>query len=164
MRTPGGGGQPASLKNPRDAFTSNGNVRQLQRVPGALILRQDKEARAEAAALKDYEVVREQVLGEERWTHLRAKPERMRAIAADEAKLDEDAAEVRSSPKVRGADPVFVDPASGLKMMLTGEIIFRLKPGTDPEAFFGEEWPQARRMSGTDDHYLLKVTGIAAEI
>ena len=160
----GGEIQPALRKNQRDAFASNGNVRQLQRVPGALIVRQPQEAAdSDAAASKDYEVVRQQVFGDERWTHLRAKPERMQAISADAAKFDQDAAEVRSSPMVRGADPVFIDPANGLKMMLTGEIIFRLKPGVDPQGFFGDEWPQVRRMSGTDDHYLLKVTGMAAE-
>ncbi len=69
----------------------------------------------------------------------------------------------RARGAVKSANPVFVDPPSGLWMIANEEVIIRLKPETDPVKYFGAFWPNVRRVGGTPDHYILTIPNATAE-
>ncbi len=81
------------------------------------------------------------------------------------------AASTRPPPDMAGlravsdvpVDPVFVDPDSGLLMVMEPEILVGLKDGVDPAAFFGAEWPRAVPLPGTRNQFVLGMGGRTAE-
>jgi hypothetical protein len=70
---------------------------------------------------------------------------------------------MRRTPNLRAANPVFVDPTSRLWLVPTPEIIVRLRADTDPQAYFGADWPRARRLAGTRDQFVLALATDHAE-
>jgi hypothetical protein len=60
-------------------------------------------------------------------------------------------------------DPVFVDPDSGLLMVMEPEILIGLKDGVDPAAFFGAEWPRVSPLPGTRNQFVLSAGDLTAE-
>ncbi len=72
-------------------------------------------------------------------------------------------AKVRRAAGVRTANPVFIDPETGLARLLTGEILIGLQPGTDPRAYFGSDWPGVRPLRGSPDSFILTRAGATAE-
>lgn len=77
----------------------------------------------------------------------------------------------RSPPDMAGmravsdvpVDPVFVDPDSGLLMVMEPEILVGLKDGVDPAAFFGAEWPRAVPLPGARNQFVLSAGDLTAE-
>src|SRR5262249_23253504 len=72
-------------------------------------------------------------------------------------------AELRCKPCLEVVNPVFVDPASGLWVMTSDEIIVALKPGVDAQAYFGADWPRVRPMLGPPGQYVLTLTELESE-
>ena len=64
---------------------------------------------------------------------------------------------------VAAADPVFVDPETGMPLAVAGEIILCLKPGLTAAAYFGADWGRVRPLGGSDDQFLLPLPGATAE-
>lgn len=60
-------------------------------------------------------------------------------------------------------DPVFVDPDSGLLMVMEPEIVVCLNEGVDVRAYFGETWALTTPLAGTRDQFLLRREGLPAE-
>ena len=96
-------------------------------------------------------------------TVLKASPTERQHQKASPAALQQAINAVRGVPGVRFANPVFVDPQSGLWLIATEEIIIRLAPATDPRAYFGVYWGNVRRLRGTSDQFILTLPGAAAE-
>jgi len=88
----------------------------------------------------------------ERQRQLRNPAAHQRAIAA-----------ARRAGGVRSANPFLVEPASGLGLVVTEEIIIRLRPGVDPRNYFGADWANARPVRGTTDQFILQLAGADAE-
>lgn len=70
---------------------------------------------------------------------------------------------VRRTAGVAAANPLFVDPATGLWLIARSEIIVCLQPGVTPEAYFGADWARVRRMAGTTNQFLFSTATTTAE-
>ena len=64
---------------------------------------------------------------------------------------------------IRYSRPVFIEPESGLWLIPTDEIVVRLKPDVDPEAYFGGEFARVRQLPGTRDRFALSLPGTTTE-
>ena len=73
-----------------------------------------------------------------------------------------DTAELSARSGVR-VDPVFVDPDSGLLMVMEPEILICLRDGVDPAAYFGESGDRVVGLPGTQDQFVLGVESMTAE-
>ena len=60
-------------------------------------------------------------------------------------------------------NPVFVDPNSGLSLVVSERVIIRLKPGVDAPTYFGAQWAAVRPLPGTSDQFVLTLAGFTAE-
>ena len=89
--------------------------------------------------------------------------DRPREIAATRQALDRILAAVAREAEVKAANPVFIDPDSGLWLVVTEEIIIRLNPAVDPKVYFGREWRRARQLRGTADRFALKLPDATAD-
>ncbi|MEI6970209.1 MAG: S8 family serine peptidase [bacterium] len=81
----------------------------------------------------------------------------------DKGAIAELLAGVRSNADVAQADPVFIDPATGLRMIPTRDLIVKLKAGIEPEAYFGAGLPAARQLPGTKDQFVVTAAVATAE-
>ncbi|MEY2407589.1 MAG: large repetitive protein, partial [Verrucomicrobiota bacterium] len=70
---------------------------------------------------------------------------------------------VRSTTSGRSANPVFIDPSTGLRLLATSEIIIRLKPGIDGPNYFGADWARVKPLWGTTDQFVQTLPGATAE-
>src|SRR6266540_573123 len=70
---------------------------------------------------------------------------------------------VRATAAGKSANPVFIDPASGLRLLATSELIVCLKPGADPKTYFGAQWKDTRPLWGTTDQFVLTLADATAE-
>ena len=73
-----------------------------------------------------------------------------------------DTAELRALSGVL-VDPVFVDPDSGLLMVMEPEILICLRDGVDPTAYFGSDGGQVVGLPGTQNQFVLGVETMTAE-
>ncbi len=62
---------------------------------------------------------------------------------------------LRNYQGVRSANPVLIEPDTGLWLAVADEIVIRLKPGTDPQAYFGPQWPNVRPLRGATDQFII---------
>lgn len=86
--------------------------------------------------------------------------ERVRQLS-NHAGLRQAITSVRQVPAVRWANPVFVEPDSGLWAIATEEIIVQLNGGADPAAVFGSA--DVRRLPATKRQFILTMPGATAE-
>ena len=70
---------------------------------------------------------------------------------------------VRATAAGKSANPVFIDPASGLRLLATSELVVCLKPGADAKTYFGTKWKDTRPLWGTTDQFVLTMTNATAE-
>jgi uncharacterized repeat protein (TIGR01451 family) len=70
---------------------------------------------------------------------------------------------VRAVKGVRSVRPVFVEPVTGLSLIPNGDLLVRLRPETDPQAYFGADWSAVRRLPGTQYHFVLPRPEVTAE-
>ena len=75
--------------------------------------------------------------------------------------LDKLLQSVRATTVGQSANPVFIDPDSGLRLIATRELIVCLKPGTDPRQFFGPDWNRVRPLAS--DQFVLTLPDATAE-
>ncbi len=69
----------------------------------------------------------------------------------------------RSVSAAKSANPMFLDPHSGLRLFATEQIVVCLRPGTDPKNYFGRRWKNVRPVRGASDQFILTLPGAAAE-
>jgi subtilisin family serine protease len=82
---------------------------------------------------------------------------------ADPSLLADAVSRARTGPGVRYANPVFRDWASGLRLILTDEIILRLASGVDAKKYFGSQWSSVRPIAQSGPEYIVPLTNAAAE-
>ena len=70
---------------------------------------------------------------------------------------------LRKAPGVAVANPVLVDPDTGLWLLTTDELIVALKPGVDAQQFFGEAWNRVKPIFALGGQYLLRLTALESE-
>lgn len=85
--------------------------------------------------------------------------QRRDAAATHEALLKS----IRATDAGKSANPVFIDPATGLRLLATSELIVRLRAGADATRFFGEDWTSVQPLFGTTDQFVLTRAGATAE-
>jgi len=115
-----------------------------------------RDLTAKGATLEGFQV---HVQRKDRFALLRGELPRDRAPAALNSRL----AELRGVSSLEAVNPVFVDPASGLWVMTSDEIIIALKPGVDAPAYFGADWPRVRPMLGPPGQYLLTLPELESQ-
>ena len=76
---------------------------------------------------------------------------------------EETLARLRADDSVGMANPVFVDPSSGLYLVPTEEIIVALEKDVTPRDYFGADWAVAKAVPGAPDQYVLTLPGHTAE-
>lgn len=159
--------QLASSVDVGDAYLTPEGPRKLSRLAGAVAV----------AANSDSPQFREQLLsadkplsgykvGDQRGhgvTVLMAPSVRKSEELKTPAALDRLLQAVRATPAGKSANPVFIDPVSGLQLLATAELVVCLKPGTDPKAYFGAQWKDARPLWGTPDQFILTLANATAE-
>jgi subtilisin family serine protease len=91
-----------------------------------------------------------------------ARSERQRQIK-DPARLRQQMASARQAPGVRAANPVFLDPTSGLWLVAGSEMIICLQPGVDAREYFGADWPKVRPLRGALRQFVLRLGTSSAE-
>jgi subtilisin family serine protease len=69
----------------------------------------------------------------------------------------------RSSGGGGAVNPVFVDPARGLRMLATEQLVVALKPGVNAKKYFGRSWKNVRPVWGATDQFILTLPGATAE-
>lgn len=72
-------------------------------------------------------------------------------------------AAARATPAGRSANPVFIDPTTGLRQLATMEFIVCLKPGVEAARYFGAAWAQARPVWGAPDQFVVTLADATAE-
>ncbi len=88
-------------------------------------------------------------------TVLRAPEAEVARQVAEQGRAQAWLAEVRAAGAAAMANPVLIDPPSGLMMIPFGEIIVRLKEGVEAARYFGEDFARARRLDGTTDQFVV---------
>jgi len=114
------------------------------------------ELTGKGGALEGFQI---QVQRTDRFALLRGELTRERTPAAQNTRISE----LRRASGLEMVNPVFVEPASGLWMMTSDEIIIALKPGADARAYFGADWTRVRRMPGPPGQYVLTLTNLESE-
>lgn len=149
-----------------DAYPTPAGLRRLQRLADAMAVAADPAAPEFRSALLDpgrpLEGFAPGRPGGQGITVLTRKPGGPawgRGAAALAARLQA----VRATPAGRTANPVFLDPASGRRLLATADLIVQLRPGTDARAHFGPAWGEVRPAWGAPDQYVLHLPGATAE-
>lgn len=152
-----------------DHYLTPHGERRLHRLAGAVAVRMADQPRKQAAVqeltvlggpLAGYATDVERASGllvfkapdAERERHLR-----------DASVLQQTLVSVRAAASIKAANPVFIDPQSGLQLIHTEEMIIRLKSDQNPAAFFGADWPKVRPLPHTTDQFILTLAGFTAE-
>jgi subtilisin family serine protease len=91
-------------------------------------------------------------------TMLRAPADEVARQIADPARSKVWLGELQDSRAAAMANPVLVDPESGLFLVPFGEIVVRLKEGIDPAAHFAADFSRASLLPGTTDQWLLALS------
>jgi subtilisin family serine protease len=115
-----------------------------------------RDLTSKGAALEGFQV---QVQRKDRFAWLRGKLSNDPSPAAQKARI----ASLRLSQGLDAVNPIFVEPASGLWMMTSDEIIIALKPNVDSKDYFGADWSRARPLPGPPGQYVLTVTNLESE-
>ena len=138
-----------------DSYATPEGPRKLRRLAGALAIRGD-----EKQSLAGYEA-------EGRSRHgirvLRATDSEKRSQLGSPVKLDEKLRQLRTTATGRSANPVFIDPQTGLRLLATTNLIVCLKPGVDARAAFGAAWARVKSLEGTAHQFLLALPGANAD-
>jgi subtilisin family serine protease len=161
--------QSANSFDAGDFYLAPAGKRSLRRVAGSIVVRfagQTKKAdllnelTAAGGPLAGYTLDFEAGQG---FTVLAATAAERQRQLRDPAAHQQAIAAARRAGGVRSANPFFVEPASGLGLVVTEEIIIRLRPNVDPRNYFGADWANARPMRGTTDQFILQLAGADAE-
>jgi len=96
-------------------------------------------------------------------TLLQAPRDERERQARDPRALRDTLSKVRRSSAIATANPVFIDPDTGLARVMTGEILIALRAGTDARNYFGSDWTNVRPLRGASDQFLLNRPGATAE-
>lgn len=92
----------------------------------------------------------------------RSRPEKGARPGKAEA-IEETLRAARATAAGKSANPVFIDPASGLRLLATTEWIVCLRSGTDAPAYFGADWPRVRPLWGAPDQFVVQRPDATAE-
>lgn len=149
-----------------DFITTPGGPRKLLRWSGAVAVSTDEAAQetvigaatAKGGALEGYAPLEK----------IGTKLAILKDTAADQprkssAALGEKLTSARRSAGVRSANPVFIDPTTGLWRIVTTDIIVQLKPGVSAPDYFGASWNRVRPLRGSAAHFILTLPTTDAE-
>ena len=138
-----------------DSYATPGGPRKLRRLAGALAIPAD-----EKQSLAGYESDGTSRHG---IRVLRATDSEKRAQLGSPVKLDEKLRQLRGTAAGRSANPVFIDPQTGLRLLATTNLIVCLKPGVDARQSFGAAWARVKPLTGTANQFLLALPGANAD-
>jgi len=147
-----------------DSYPSATGRRSLHRLAGAVAVWVEENTNAmktihsltnAGGALAGYEHVVRSKVG---FGWLRAGPGERQLHLKNHVANNATIAAAKAAPGVRVANPVFVDPVSGLWVMTTDEIIVALKPGVIAPTYFGADWPRVRALFAPGGQYILSLT------
>lgn len=96
---------------------------------------------------------------------LMAPPEEISRQHANPARLDRVIEDVREAglADFEAANPIHIDPDTGLKLIAFGDMIVKLAPGVEAETYFGAEWDDVRPLKGSRDEFILTLSDKRAE-
>jgi len=143
--------------------------RKLLRLPGAVALRVATDAQGRATldgltvkggALDGY---KRSAAAKSGFVWLKGGETERELQTKDRTALPAMIASLRRAAGVRTANPVFIEPGSGLWAMTTDEIIIALKPDVDPKAYFGAQWPDTKPLFAPLGQYVLTLPAVESE-
>ena len=138
-----------------DSYATPGGSRKLRRLAGAIAIPSD-----EKQALAGYVTDGKSQHG---IRVLRATDSEKRAQLGSPVKLDEKIRQLRTTAAGRSANPVFIDPQTGLRLLATTNLLVCLRPGADARQSFGAAWARVKPLAGTDNQFLLALPGANAD-
>jgi subtilisin family serine protease len=169
LARPNTAGQRADSIDAGDSYLAPHGRRALRRLPGSVVVRFDsgvnqaETLRALVAAngpLADYRLEFESAKG---FSILAASRARREIEALRPAAHRQAIAAARGARGIRSANPLFVDPESGLGIVLGEALVVRLHPGVNPQDYFGPDWPGIQRLRGARDQFILPLRFASAE-
>jgi subtilisin family serine protease len=149
-----------------DRYTTPAGPRVLHRMAGGLVVAvrdaRDagevvRELTGDGGSLEGYEKAFQAAPG---IIGLRAPAATRARHRREPAALDANLAAARAHPQVAFCNPVFIEPRSGLWMVVFQDVVLRLKPGTDPKVFFGRD--PVRPVRGTKDRFVVTTRATTA--
>lgn len=96
------------------------------------------------------------------WMIFRASDEERTQQLQDKTSLRKTISDLRSQWGI-SANPVFVDPDTGLKLAVAHGLVVQLKPSVAAPGYFGPQWSDVRPVPGADGQYILTLSGYTAE-
>ncbi len=151
-----------------DHYLTPTGPRVLQRVAGAVVIHLQPGTDAKAAlagltapggALEGYT---EDPKGGRGIKILLAPKAEREGMLREPGRLDAVLAAARRDRQVFMCNPVFVDPESGLRLIVTQDIAVRIRQGVDADSFFRGRSARARKLRHTADQYLITLPATAA--
>jgi len=152
-----------------DSFSSPGGRRSLRRLPGAVAVQVAAGAGGRAAleslmatggALEGHERA---AVGKGGFVWLKGGAAERELQSKDRTALAAKIRRLRQTAGVLTANPVFIEPASGLWAITTDEIIVALKPGVDAQDYFGGDWANVKPLFAPLGQYVVKVSSAESE-
>lgn len=157
--------------NAGDQYGRMDSPQSVRRLASAFVLRVDvlgkpvKEAMV-AAEVREATTGYEQVIGFQRGDLVvviyRAKDEKAVKVLETTEGLEGELRRIRGINPTVGADPVFIDPGTGLMLIAHDELIVRLRDGEDAPAFFGDRW-KAVQPGPSPTEFIVPLPGSSAE-
>ncbi len=157
-----------------DSYAGREGRRYLRRLPGAVAVKSlDQGNAARERAISSLTRAAGPLPGYREATRLRSGLVVLRAdaasaiqarsatVAAKDPRMTLERARHQTSRVT--VNPVFVDPQTGLQLLIDGRLIVRLRSGVDPARHFGRQWSHVHPLWGTDDQFVVSVPGGTAE-
>jgi uncharacterized repeat protein (TIGR01451 family) len=146
-----------------DTYATPSGMRSLRRLAGAMAIRSDAQDErkliARGAPLDGY------------WQTVTAgsirlfetsRPEKLRQVSTPDT-FSAALSRARKTPVGKSANPVFVDPATGLRLLATEQLVLRMKAGVGAKKYFGATWRHIQPVSGTTNEFILTMPDATAE-
>jgi uncharacterized repeat protein (TIGR01451 family) len=149
-----------------DAYPTSGGPRSLRRLPGAMAIKFSKvngaaeKLVAPGQALANYTVAARAVGG---FTLFEGSGDEKRRQLRQPDQYRQALKQARSIGTTRIANPIFVDPQTGLRLLASEQIILCLKDGVDPTNYFGSLMKRVRPIWGAPNQFVLTLPGTMAE-
>ncbi len=152
-----------------DSYSAIGGKKRLFRLAGSIVIRLRPQARdsglierltAENGVLPGYH---QEVELAPNVFLLRASALESQQQRLEPERLQQVLEKARRANGIQSADPVFVEPETGLACITTREILLRLESEIDPQRYFDQHRFNARPLRGTRDQFILTFPELTAE-
>jgi subtilisin family serine protease len=160
-------GQLAQSFDDGDSYTTPTGKRHLRRLAGVLAVHPPESVDAggwaryltsSGAPLAGY-TAREDSGG---WVLFHAPDAERTQQLQDKTLLNKRIASLRSQSGAL-ANPVFVDPDTGLRLVVTSGLVVQLNPAVSAALYFGPQWSNVRPVPGAEGQFVLTLSGHTAE-